>query len=401
MNYFINRIRYNLKVLLLKWHLKRGKLCSQTKPTNQLILVGIDDETSSLGINFRRFCEFFKHERIQYKSLTIKRYCILLKSIYGYFFSKYNYTETLICFFNSESVPCALLQHKLIGKRMILYLTEEIEFSDFDLQIARQFDEIWVPSQFVYEKMEKHFKKNLYIISPVPLSFVQNVNCIFDRSTKNIRLICAMEAQSSIRRKNVLLTVDFLIKVLGRYDNVEASYIIRNCSSEIISSIENKIVSAKNISSRLNVITSFVPESNWASFLKSHHICISLHRSEGFGLLIADALSIGLKVVATGYSGFEGFSKSVNFFSVDFTLETVPSTEKPGLKSSGSHTWACPDLAHAHEQFDRALSSCLNRETSPGYLPPQEADQAFFQTLSYKRSLDRIELIKENRVEIY
>jgi glycosyltransferase involved in cell wall biosynthesis len=71
---------------------------------------------------------------------------------------------------------------------------------------------------------------------------------------------------------------------------------------------------------------------------------VSLHRSEGFGLTLAESMALGKPVIATGYSGNVDFMTEKNSYLVPFDFDAVPSGCEPypaGLR------WASPDLKAA------------------------------------------------------
>ena len=70
----------------------------------------------------------------------------------------------------------------------------------------------------------------------------------------------------------------------------------------------------------------------------------SLHRSEGFGLGIAEAMSLGKPVIATGYSGPADLMTPENSFRVDYRVVPIERDRGPYLKGL---SWADPDLEHA------------------------------------------------------
>lgn len=74
-------------------------------------------------------------------------------------------------------------------------------------------------------------------------------------------------------------------------------------------------------------------------------IVLSLHRSEGFGLVPAEAMLLGRPVVATGWSGNMDFMDADSAALVPFTL--VPARDPRGVLEAPGAVWAEPDIAAA------------------------------------------------------
>ena len=71
---------------------------------------------------------------------------------------------------------------------------------------------------------------------------------------------------------------------------------------------------------------------------------VSLHRSEGFGLTIAEAMLLGTPVIATDYGGSRDFVTSFNALPVDARPVAIGAGHDP-YPAEG--VWAEPDLDHA------------------------------------------------------
>jgi glycosyltransferase involved in cell wall biosynthesis len=80
---------------------------------------------------------------------------------------------------------------------------------------------------------------------------------------------------------------------------------------------------------------------------------VSLHRSEGFGLTIAEAMALGKPVIATGYGGNTDFAGPTNSFVVPHVL--VPLERDHGPYRAGQR-WAAPDLDAAAEAMRRVAA---------------------------------------------
>jgi glycosyltransferase involved in cell wall biosynthesis len=88
---------------------------------------------------------------------------------------------------------------------------------------------------------------------------------------------------------------------------------------------------------------------------------VSLHRSEGFGLAVAECMFLGKPVISTDWSATAEFVTRDNGCPVRARLVTLEQNHGPYAKGS---TWADPDVAHAAEWMqtlfgDRALAARL------------------------------------------
>lgn len=108
---------------------------------------------------------------------------------------------------------------------------------------------------------------------------------------------------------------------------------------------------------------------------------VSLHRSEGFGLTMAEAMAIGKPVIATGYSGNMDFMNDVNSFLVEYTMTRV-GPDCQIYPPDGE--WAEPSVEHAAKLMrdvythprDAATRAARARDDIARTLSPQAAGAA-------------------------
>jgi glycosyltransferase involved in cell wall biosynthesis len=85
---------------------------------------------------------------------------------------------------------------------------------------------------------------------------------------------------------------------------------------------------------------------------------VSLHRSEGFGLILAEAMYLGKPVIATGWSGNMDFMSDRNSCPVGYDLVTLDRTYQ--CYEAGQQ-WAEPDLDHAAHLMRRVVEDSAYR----------------------------------------
>jgi glycosyltransferase involved in cell wall biosynthesis len=92
--------------------------------------------------------------------------------------------------------------------------------------------------------------------------------------------------------------------------------------------------------------------THYAGLVAACDAYASLHRAEGFGLTIAEAMALGKPAVATAYSGNLAFMREENSYLVPYRLVEIPAGVEP--YAAGGH-WAEPDLVAAASLFRRIV----------------------------------------------
>lgn len=104
-------------------------------------------------------------------------------------------------------------------------------------------------------------------------------------------------------------------------------------------------------------INKYLTDLQTTSLLNISDCYVSLHRSEGLGLPMAEAMLLGKPVIATNYSGNLEFMNASNSFLVNYTMTSVNDNYTNSDKDS---FWANPDLFHASKLMKKVYSEKAN-----------------------------------------
>ena len=110
----------------------------------------------------------------------------------------------------------------------------------------------------------------------------------------------------------------------------------------------------------IQVVDGYMTSAEKNALLALSDCYVSLHRSEGFGLGMAEAMSLGKPVIATGYSGSMEFMTGENSYLVPYSVTQVGRLAGP--YTAEAH-WASPDVGvasrlmrHVFEHRDEATA---------------------------------------------
>jgi glycosyltransferase involved in cell wall biosynthesis len=143
------------------------------------------------------------------------------------------------------------------------------------------------------------------------------------------------------QRKNPEGTIEAFSRAFDAGDQ-RAGLVIKmnNANADERALLESLIADRTNI----HVIEETLDRSIVDSLMAATDCLVSLHRSEGFGLALAEAMALGRPVIATGWSGNTDYMRPTNSCSVGYSL--VQLAEDYGPYRAGQ-VWADPDIDNA------------------------------------------------------
>ena len=103
-----------------------------------------------------------------------------------------------------------------------------------------------------------------------------------------------------------------------------------------------------------------LPREEVNGLIQACDCLVSLHRSEGVGFPIAEAMYLGKPAIATAYSGNLDFTKPDNSFLVGYRLVPVGLANEPFDPGS---VWAEPDVEEAARQMREVFNNPERRQT--------------------------------------
>jgi glycosyltransferase involved in cell wall biosynthesis len=230
------------------------------------------------------------------------------------------------------------------GTYRIAYWNWELEtVPDEWVKTAELVDEIWSPTRFVAEAMRTRMPKPVYHMLPgVEIGPVEPVNRASLRIPEDHFMFLFMfDLHSQVHRKNPVAVFRAFQDAFGETDR--ATLLIKTSGGDIHSA---DLAELRGTIRGANVILldQLMTRAQTYGLIAMSDCFVSLHRSEGFGLGLAEAMLLGKPVIATGYSGNLDFMNSDNSLLVGY--EKVQIAEDRPIYTRGSF-WAEPSVEQA------------------------------------------------------
>ncbi|AGA32838.1 Glycosyltransferase [Thioalkalivibrio nitratireducens DSM 14787] len=258
---------------------------------------------------------------------------------------------------NADQVPVA---HKTLGAgffaghRNIGYWAWELpDFPEHWRSSADVLDEVWVPSRFCQEAIGRALRVP---VLRIPHAIDLGEPPPVDRDTVGLSrdrflFLFQFDLLSIAARKNPQAVLRAYRKAFGEQPK-DVGLVIKLANAEHDPETLGELRRLAEDDPSVRLITGYLSRAQVIGLMNAVDCFVSLHRSEGFGLALAESMYLGKPVIATGWSGNMDFMNSWNSLPVRFRLQRLESSAGPYPK--GSH-WADPDVAHAAECMRRLV----------------------------------------------
>ncbi len=206
-------------------------------------------------------------------------------------------------------------------------------------------DEVWAATRFVADAMRACCTVPVCELMPgVELpEFTKRPVAAFGIASGHFTFLFVFHMMSIMERKNPLGLIRAFQQAFSAREPV--TLVLKTSFGDRHPLLMRQLHEAASQSGgRVTVIDQIFSADETISLMEACDAYISLHRSEGLGLTMAEAMLLGKPVIATGYSGNLSFMNRTNSLLVDYRLVTV-GADTP-VYGSGS-SWAEPSEAHA------------------------------------------------------
>jgi glycosyltransferase involved in cell wall biosynthesis len=205
----------------------------------------------------------------------------------------------------------------------VAYWAWELEaVPDEWVEAAALVDEIWSPTQFVAEAMRARMSRPVYRMLPgVEVGRIEKVpRASLNIPEDHVVFLFMFDLHSQIHRKNPI-AVFRAFREAFRHDD-KTTLVIKTSGGDIYS---DDLAELRETIRGRNVIFlhELMSRARAYGLIDMADCFVSLHRSEGFGLGLAEAMLMGKPVIATGYSGNLDFMSSDNSLLVGYELSEI------------------------------------------------------------------------------
>ena len=212
-----------------------------------------------------------------------------------------------------------------------------------------QFDEVWAASDYIRQSIAAAVEGPV-IHMPLPTEVSLDAfrsRRYFGIPETSYAFLFFFDCRSYIVRKNPQAVVECFRRLMTARPWARTCLVMKLHGIEVApTEVKNLLSDMHDLHGRVVVIETTMREVEVHNLIRCCDAFVSLHRSEGYGFGLAEAMYLGLPVIGTGYSGNMDFMTRENAILVDYRLVPIQAQAYPHAEDQH---WAEPDLDQATE----------------------------------------------------
>ncbi len=250
------------------------------------------------------------------------------------------------------------------GRRIIGYWVWDLPIIPSIWRLSFRFiHEVWTPSNFSAEAIRKEFQGPLRVV-PHPLGALPPISAPRRRADFGLPedrfiVLASFSLASSYVRKNPEAAIAAFRAAFG--DKQDCLLLLKVSHHTQFPSdfeiLKSRVQGFQNIVLETRILS----RADTDALTEMCDVFLSLHRSEGFGLIPAEALLLGTPVVSTDWSATSEFVTPETGFPIPYSL--VPAIDPRGVYQLPGAHWAEADTAAAAKALRFLKSSPSDRRS--------------------------------------
>lgn len=215
------------------------------------------------------------------------------------------------------------------------------------VKAAEAFHEIWAPSQFVADALTSSGVRKPVRVMPHPVvlgppPFAHNPN------SGDFIVLAMGDLRSSATRKNLIGAINIYKRAFPELAQ-SRQLILKVQSDDAHPEFLRAALAAAQARGDIVFRTGSLNDTEIAQLVAAASVVLSPHRSEGFGLTLAEAFLSGVPALATGWSGNVDFMAQTPELLIRHTM--TPVRDAAGIYRAAGLQWAEPDVGDAADKL--------------------------------------------------
>ena len=210
----------------------------------------------------------------------------------------------------------------------------------------RHFDEIWTPSTFSQRSIQAVTAKSVIVMPHVISAAAPQAGSRdeFKIGRDEFMFLYVFDATSMVARKNPYCLVDAFEAAFAQHDRVRLVLKVTNADKD--PELSRYLAALEQRNGRCLVLRQHMETRELAGLFGAADCYVSPHRTEGFGLTVAEAMALGVPVIATDYGGTVDFLTEDVGFPLRYRLVEIDRSHGPYAKGA---IWPDPSREHLQE----------------------------------------------------
>ncbi len=215
-------------------------------------------------------------------------------------------------------------------------------------------DEVWASSQFLFDMYQQSTDKPVKLV-PLAVSVARMKpypRKHYGLPEKKFLFLYIFDFNSSVARKNPMAAVQAFKQAFKPNDNT-VGLVLKTMNTKPNNPEWQAFLKECQTDQRIQLITETLDRPEVLGLINACDAYVSLHRAEGFGRTLAEAMLLGKPVIATNYSGNVDFMEGYLAHSVKAININLTESSYQWVGAEDGATWADVYIESATDELTK------------------------------------------------